>query len=58
MTTPPIETDTGVVWIHHRPVIIQKLRKEYRHDGYKYVVIELNTIAEKRAWLWDGVADV
>ena len=49
MRTPPFETDTGVVMMHGRPVIIQKLRKEYRHDGYKYVVIELNTIAEKRA---------
>tara|TARA_R100000900_G_scaffold1326_2_gene2842 strand:+ start:8146 stop:8322 length:177 start_codon:yes stop_codon:yes gene_type:complete len=58
MRTTPIETDTGVVMMHGRPVIIQKLRKEYHHDGYKYVVIELNTIAEKRAWLWDGVADV
>lgn len=53
-----IETQTGCIILHGRPVIVQKLDPKFHDTGYKYVVIELGRIAEKQAWLWDGVADV
>ena len=52
------ETATGVIIMHNRPVIVQKLHPKFHDTGYKYVVIEIGRIADKQAWLWDGVADV
>ena len=52
------ETETGVIILHGRPVIVQKLHPKFHDTGYKYVVIEIGRIADKQAWLWDGVADV
>ena len=52
------ETATGVIIMHNRPVIVQKLDPKFHDTGYKYVVIEIGRIQDKQAWLWDGVADV
>ena len=53
-----IETQTGCIMLHGRPVIVQKLDPKFHGTGYKYVVIEIGRIEDKTAWLWDGVADV
>ena len=59
------ETDTGVIVLHGRPVIVQRLHPSYialmggeENFPYKYVVVEIGRIEDKTAWLWDGVADV
>ena len=62
------ELETGVVILHGRPVIIQKIEPSFvtLMEGlngkgsfpYRYVVVEIGRIEEKAAWLWDGFTDV